>query len=89
MPKPPGKIAAFTAELRRRRVFRVAAVYAGVAFVIFQIIDSIFEPLHIPEWVGSLLIVLLLAGFPIAMILAWVFDITEGGDCTHPRALGG
>jgi len=69
----------FIAELRRRRVFRVAAVYGGVAFVLFQIIDSIFEPLHIPEWIGSLIIVLLLVGFPLAAGLAWVFDITPEG----------
>ena len=63
-------------ELKRRRVFRVAAVYGGVAFVLFQIIDSIFEPLHIPEWIGSLILVLVLVGFPLAAGLAWVFDVT-------------
>ncbi|MCH7574956.1 MAG: tetratricopeptide repeat protein [Candidatus Marinimicrobia bacterium] len=72
-------ISGFIEELRRRRVFRVAAVYGGVAFVLFQIIDSIFEPLHIPEWIGSLIIILLLVGFPLAMGLAWVFDITPEG----------
>ena len=70
MPEPTSKFAVFVAELRRRRVFRVAAVYAGIAFVLFQVIDSIFEPLHIPEWVGSLIIVLLLVGFPVAIGLA-------------------
>ncbi len=79
MPEQTSKFAAFIAELRQRRVFRVAAFYGGIAFVIFQIIDSIFEPLHIPEWVGSLLIVILLVGFPIAIALAWAFDITEQG----------
>ena len=68
----------FINELRRRRIFRVAATYGGVAFVLFQIIDSIFEPLTVPEWIGSL-IILLLAGFPRAMILASVFDITPDG----------
>ena len=57
----------------------MAAVYGGVAFVLFQIIDSIFDPLHIPEWIGSLIIILLLVGFPLAMGLAWVFDITPEG----------
>ena len=73
------RISTFLIELKRRRVFRVAAVYGGVAFVLFQIIDSIFEPLHIPEWIGSLIIVLLLLGFPLAVGLAWVFDITPEG----------
>ncbi len=72
-------LADLLAELKRRRVFRVAVVYAGVAFIIFQIIDAIFEPLHIPGWVGTTIIVLLLIGFPIAVALAWAFDITEKG----------
>ena len=73
------RLPSFLAELKRRRVFRVAAVYGGVAFVLFQIIDSIFQPLHIPEWIGSLIIILLLVGFPLAVGLAWVFDITPEG----------
>ncbi|MCH7576153.1 MAG: hypothetical protein IIA59_13665 [Candidatus Marinimicrobia bacterium] len=83
------RVSTFVSELRRRRVFRVAAVYGGVAFVLFQIIDSIFEPLHIPEWIGSLIIILLLVGFPLAMALAWVFDITpEGIVRTEGRSTG-
>jgi len=74
----PSPLSTFIAELRRRWVFRVAATYGGVAFVLFQIIDSIFEPLHIPEWIGSLTI-LLLVGFPRAMILTSVFDIKPDG----------
>lgn len=44
MPDPPSRLAAIIAEIRQRRVFRVAIVYAGVAFIIFQIIDGAFEP---------------------------------------------
>ncbi len=66
-------------ELKRRRVFRVAVVYAGVAFIILQIIDVAFEYLRIPDWIGSLIIVLLGIGFVIAVALAWAFDITEQG----------
>ncbi len=66
-------------ELKRRRVFRVAAVYAGVAFIIIQIIDGAFDYLPIPDWVGTAIIVVLLVGFPIAVALAWAFDITEKG----------
>ncbi|MCH8838806.1 MAG: tetratricopeptide repeat protein [Candidatus Marinimicrobia bacterium] len=69
----------FIAELRRRRVFRVAVFYGGIAFVIIQIIDGTFEVMGIPAWVSRLLIVLLGAGFPVAMGLAWVFDITDEG----------
>ncbi|MBA7638985.1 MAG: hypothetical protein GH143_08750 [Calditrichaeota bacterium] len=69
----------FLSELRRRRVFRVAVVYAGVAFIIIQIIDGAFDYLPIPDWVGTVIIVLLLLGFPVAVGLAWAFDITEKG----------
>ena len=79
MPETTSNLAAFVAELRRRRVFRVAAVYAGVAFVIIQIIDGAFGYLRIPEWVGTTVIVLVLLGFPVAIGLAWAFDITEKG----------
>ncbi|MCH7576151.1 MAG: tetratricopeptide repeat protein [Candidatus Marinimicrobia bacterium] len=69
----------FIAELRRRRVFRVAAFYGGIAFVIVQIIDGTFEVMGIPAWVSRLVIVFLAIGFPVAMGLAWVFDITPEG----------
>ena len=69
----------FLAELRRRRVFRVAVVYAGVAFILFQIVDATFEPLRLPDWLGTAVVVLLLLGFPIAVGLAWAFDLTDKG----------
>ncbi len=67
----------------------MAAFYGGIAFVIIQIIDGAFSYLHIPEWFGTAIIVLLLIGFPISMILAWVFDITpEGIVRTEGRPTG-
>lgn len=69
----------FITELRRRRVFRVAAVYAGITFVIIQIIDGTFAVMGIPDWISRLIIMLLLIGFPIAIGLAWAFDITDEG----------
>ncbi|GAH72227.1 unnamed protein product, partial [marine sediment metagenome] len=79
MPDPPSRLTAFLAELRRRRVFRVAVVYAGMAFIVFQIVDATFEPLRLPDWASTLVVVLLALGFPIAVALAWAFDITEKG----------
>ena len=79
MSDSPSRLAAFVAELKRRRVFRVAVVYAGVAFIIFQIVDATFEPLRLPDWLSTAVVVLLLIGFPIAVALAWAFDITEKG----------
>ena len=75
----PSPLSAFIAELRRRRVFRVAAFYGGIAFVVVQIIDGTFEVMGIPAWVSRLLITLLGLGFPVAIGLAWVFDITPEG----------
>ncbi|MEE9465273.1 MAG: tetratricopeptide repeat protein [Candidatus Neomarinimicrobiota bacterium] len=74
----PSPLTNIITELRRRRVFRVAAFYGGIAFVIIQIIDGTFALMGVPPWVSRLLIVLLVTGFPVSMILAWVFDITEG-----------
>ena len=70
---------AFIAELRRRRVFRVAAFYGGIAFVIIQIIDGTFDLMGVPEWVGRTMVVFMALGFPVSMILAWIFDITPDG----------
>jgi len=72
-------LAAFLAELRHRRVFRVAAVYACVSFIIIQIIDGAFDYLRIPEWIGTTIIVLLALGFFIAVGMAWAFDLTAEG----------
>ena len=83
------RLSAFIAELRSRRVFRVAAFYGGIAFVIVQIIDGTFEVMGIPAWVSRLLITLLAVGFPVAIGLAWVFDITpEGIVRTEGRSSG-
>ncbi len=55
------------AELRRRRVFRVAAFYGGIAFVITEIVANTFSYLGIPDWFGTAIIVLIIIGFPIAI----------------------
>ena len=66
-------------ELKRRKVFRVAGTYAVVAWILMQIGEVTFPALNIPEWVMSTLVVVLLAGFPIAIIFAWIFDKTPEG----------
>ena len=69
----------FFAELKRRRVFRVMAVYGGSAFAVLEAVDLISSGIPIPSASRSVLTVLVLAGFPIAVALSWVFDITPGG----------
>ena len=66
-------------EIKRRKVFQVTAVYAVVAWLIIQIIDVVSEPLSLPGWIDTVVIVLLAVGFPIAVILAWAFDLTPEG----------
>jgi len=79
MPDPPSRFTTFLAELRRRRVFRVAAVYGGVAFILCQIVDATFGSMGIPLWGERLVFALLALGFPVAIALAWAFDITDKG----------
>ena len=69
----------FLGEIKRRKVFQVAAVYAVVAWLIIQVIGAIGEPLSLPEWLDTVVIVLLAVGFPIAVILAWAFEVTPQG----------
>ncbi len=66
-------------EIKRRKVFQVAVVYAVVAWLIIQIIGEVNEPLNLPGWLDTVVIVLLAVGFPIAVVLAWAFQITPGG----------
>jgi hypothetical protein len=72
-------MASFLGEIKRRKVFQVAAVYAVVAWLTIQIVDVISEPLNLPDWLDTVVIILLAVGFPIAVILAWAFDLTPEG----------
>src|SRR5256886_8987062 len=69
----------FFEELRRRKVYRVAAAYIIAAGFIIQIASAVFPAWELPNWTFRLLVTLLLIGFPIALILAWAFDVTPEG----------
>ncbi len=69
----------FFAELKRRNVFKVAASYAIVAWIVLQVADTTFPALNIPAWVLSLLTVLFLLGFPLTLFLAWAYEMTPEG----------
>jgi TolB-like protein len=66
-------------ELKRRNVFRVAGVYAITAWLLIQIIATVFPILQLPDWSVTLLTVVILIGFPLALIFAWAFEITPEG----------
>ncbi len=72
-------------ELRRRRVIRVAIVYAVVGWIIIEVASTVLPPLNLPDWSVKLVIVLVALGFPIAVIMGWMFDIgPEGVQRTAP-----
>lgn len=70
-----GGFARFVADLKRRHIYRVAAVYAVVAWVLIQLVGNLTPMLRLPEWAGSLVLVLLLIALPIVLIFAWVHGL--------------
>jgi len=69
----------FFAELKRRNVYKVAVAYAIVGWLIVQIATQVFPFLEIPNWVVRLVIILVATGFPMALIIAWAFELTPEG----------
>ena len=69
----------FFSELKRRKVYRVAVAYAVAAWLIIQIATQTFPFLDIPNWTVRLVIILTIAGFPVALVLSWAFDLTMHG----------
>ena len=69
----------FFAELKRRNVYKVAVAYAIVGWLLVQVATQVFPFLEIPTWVVRLVIVLVAAGFPIALVIAWAFELTPEG----------
>ena len=74
----------FFEEVQRRKVYRVAAAYIIAAGFIIQIGSAVFPALELPNWAFRLAVVLLLMGFPIALILAWAYDVTPQGIRATP-----
>jgi len=88
----PGRamnVSGFFDEVKRRKVYRVAAAYVIAAAGIIQLASAAFPAWDLPNWALRLVIVLLLLGFPIALILAWAFDITAQGIRATPDVVPG
>ena len=66
-------------ELKRRNVFRVGAAYAVVAWLLLQIADLVLDNISAPTWVMQALLLVIAVGFPLALLLAWAFELTPGG----------
>ncbi len=75
-------------ELRRRHVFRVMAGYGIFAFAVLQVTEPIMHGAHLPDWVLTVVLVTLVLGFPVAVVLAWIFDVTSRGVRRTPPAVG-
>src|SRR4030095_15563403 len=69
----------FFGELKRRNVYKVAATYAVVAWLLIQIATQVFPLFEIPKWAIRLMVVAIVIGFPIALIVAWAFELTPEG----------
>ncbi len=69
----------FFAELKRRNVYKVAVAYAVVGWLVIQVSSTVLPTFHAPEWVVQTLVVLVAIGFPIALVIAWAFELTPEG----------
>src|SRR5215469_4940982 len=67
------------AELKRRKVFRIGATYLVVGWLLIQVASTVAPQLNLPEWAPRLITFLIMLGFPIALVLAWAFDMTPEG----------
>ena len=73
------KLSSFLAELKRRKVYHVAVVYVVVAFALWEGADIAFPRLGLPDWTVTLVLALTLLGFPVALILAWAYELRPEG----------
>jgi TolB-like protein len=69
----------FFSELKRRNVYKVAVAYAVVAWLLIQIATQVFPFFEIPNWAVRVVVLAMIAGFPVALIIAWAFELTPGG----------
>src|ERR1700719_1900341 len=69
----------FFAELKRRNVYKVAVAYAVASWLLIQIATQVFPFFDIPNWAVRLVVLILIAGFPVALVFSWAFEITPEG----------
>lgn len=76
------------AELRRRKVFRVGGAYLVVAWLLIQVVATVSPMLQLPDWAPRLITLLLMLGLPIALVMAWVFEVTPEGLKVEAASVG-
>ena len=75
------------AEIKRRNVFRMAALYVVAAWLVIQVASELIDLAHLPDAVGPAILALLAIGFPIALILSWFYEITGRPPTNRPGSL--
>ena len=75
---PAGPVVGFLRELKKRKVYRAAVTYAAVSFVILQVADLVLPTLTNSDTLFQIMVIACLAGFPLAIVLAWIFDLRNG-----------
>ena len=75
----PGRLIQLWHELKRRKVIRDLTAYGATSYIIIEVVNNVINPLHLPEWVATVVVLLVLAGLPIVTVLSWIFDITPKG----------
>ena len=80
MTEHSSRFSEYIKELKRRKVFRVGAAYLIGAWLLMQIADATFEPLNLPAWSTTLVLWLLVLGFPVALFLAWARFASSGAN---------
>ena len=80
------KIDNFFSELKRRNVYKVAVAYAVVAWLLIQAASIFLPAFDAPPWVMKIFIIVIIFGFPVALILSWAFEITPEGINSNPRS---
>jgi len=85
MPQKPNRLSRLWQELKRRHVIHVITVYATSSFVIIELVGNLAEPLNLPNNLQTIVIIVLAVGFPLAIILSWIYDLSsEGVEKTKP-----
>jgi serine/threonine protein kinase len=76
---PEGSLARFLWEMKRRRIYQVLVAYGAVGLAILGGAQSVYDAFELPVWSYQALVLIILGGFPVAMVLAWIYDITSTG----------
>ena len=76
------------AELQRRSVFKVGIAYLVVAWLVIQVAATVAPQMGLPEWAPRFITLIVLLGFPVALVLAWIYDVTPEGLKADPAPAG-